>query len=144
MVWWYWIVIGLLLLAGEVTLTGGFDLFFFGIAALVVGAAAAAGWVADFTIQCVAFSALAIISLALFRRPLLAKFKLRGTTHQDLDNLIGEGVQLLTDTAPEAPGKGELRGTTWNIRNAGPGALARGQRAVVQRVDGLTLWVKAE
>src|ERR687887_253930 len=113
MLWWYWIILGFVLLAGEITVTGGFDLFFFGIAALIVGAAAQFGWIADFTVECVLFSVLSIVSLLVFRRPLLARFKLRGATGQDLDNLVGEGVQLLSDTAPDAVGKGELRGTTW-------------------------------
>ncbi|HZS12293.1 MAG TPA: NfeD family protein [Nitrospirales bacterium] len=144
MLWWYWIVIGLVLLAGEVTLTGGFDLLFFGIAALLVGVLAGVGLLADFTLQCVVFSVLSIASLVAFRRPLLTRFKLRGATHQDMDTLVGEGVHMLTDAGPDGTGKGELRGTTWRVRNAGARALARGERAIVERVEGLMLWVKAE
>ena len=41
-------------------------------------------------------------------------------------------------------GKAELRGTSWSARNRGAAALARGQRCVVEKVDGLMLWVRPE
>jgi membrane protein implicated in regulation of membrane protease activity len=40
-------------------------------------------------------------------------------------------------------GKVELRGSSWSARSA-RAALARGQRCRVERVDGLTLWVRPE
>jgi membrane protein implicated in regulation of membrane protease activity len=45
---------------------------------------------------------------------------------------------------PGAIGKAELRGSVWNARNAGREALAAGQRARVERVEGLVLQLRAE
>jgi membrane protein implicated in regulation of membrane protease activity len=35
--WWIWVVLGLVLLIGEIVTPGGFYLLFFGIGAVVVG-----------------------------------------------------------------------------------------------------------
>ena len=51
---------------------------------------------------------------------------------------------LLADLPPGGVGKAELRGTSWTARNEGERPLATGERARVTRVDGLTLWLRAE
>ena len=38
MVWWHWIVVGLILIALEMAASGGFYVIFFGIAAIAIGA----------------------------------------------------------------------------------------------------------
>ena len=43
LLWWHWIVIGLLLVLGEMASAGGFYLIFFGVAGLLVGILAAFG-----------------------------------------------------------------------------------------------------
>jgi membrane protein implicated in regulation of membrane protease activity len=60
-----------------------------------------------------------------------------------VDSLVGQELLLLDDLAPGGIGKGELRGTTWNVRTAAPRTLRQGERARVTRVEGLTLWVEA-
>jgi inner membrane protein len=37
MAWWIWIVLGLVLLLGEMLTPGGFYILFFGIGAIIVG-----------------------------------------------------------------------------------------------------------
>jgi membrane protein implicated in regulation of membrane protease activity len=37
-----------------------------------------------------------------------------------------------------------MRGASWTARSSGSVALARGQRCKVERVEGLTLWLRAE
>jgi hypothetical protein len=37
-----------------------------------------------------------------------------------------------------------MRGASWTARTSGSIALARGQRCLVERVEGLTIWLKAE
>jgi membrane protein implicated in regulation of membrane protease activity len=143
MAWWTWIIIGLAFLAGEILLTGGFDLLFFGIAALVVGGLLAFGVALTTPAQLLLFSVLAVLSLALFRKRLVARLRLHGSV-KDLDNLVGESVTLLSDIQAGGRGQGELRGSNWTVRSAMPTGLVQGQRAVVDRVDGLTLWVKPE
>jgi membrane protein implicated in regulation of membrane protease activity len=41
-------------------------------------------------------------------------------------------------------GKAELRGTPWEARSATGGALAKGQRCRVERVEGLMLLLRPE
>jgi inner membrane protein len=41
-------------------------------------------------------------------------------------------------------GKAEMRGTSWNTRNVSDQTIARGQRCRVERVEGLTIFVRAE
>ena len=144
MIWWYWLLLGLALLGTEMVAPGGFYLMFFGLAALVVGAVVGLGFEAPAWLQWVLFSGLAIVSLLIFRGPLLARMKASGPKTAEVDSLVGETATLSEDLAPGGMGKAELRGTTWTVRNAGSGSLTKGQRSHVTRVEGLTLWIKAD
>jgi membrane protein implicated in regulation of membrane protease activity len=61
-----------------------------------------------------------------------------------VDAIVGEEVVLLDDLAAGGEAKAELRGVPWSARIASGIALRKGQRARVERVEGLTLWVRAE
>jgi membrane protein implicated in regulation of membrane protease activity len=37
-----------------------------------------------------------------------------------------------------------MRGTSWSARNIGEKSLARGERCKVERVEGLTIYVRTE
>ena len=141
MIWWYWLVFGLILLAAEIITPGGFYLFFLGLSALLVGTIVGVGLVDLVWLQWVLFSAIAMVSLLIFRGPLLERMKHRG---QAVDTIVGEVATPLQDLAPGATGKAELRGTTWSVRNSGTSILQKGQRGLVERVEGLTLWIKPE
>jgi membrane protein implicated in regulation of membrane protease activity len=142
MAWWMWVLGGLLLLVVEVTTPGGFFAVFFGLGAILVGVARAAGWSGPAWVEWLLFTLLSVLSLALFRRPLMKRFNL--SSGKPVDRLEGEAAVVLEEVAPGAVGKAELRGTTWSARTTGGLALARGQRCRVERVEGLTLWVRAE
>jgi membrane protein implicated in regulation of membrane protease activity len=144
MIWWYWLLLGLVLLAVEMTTPGGFYIFFFGLAALIVGALAGLEWLNTAWLQWLLFSILSLISLFLFRNSLLAWMKAREPVGQDVDSMVGETAVVIDELPAGAVGKVELRGTTWNARNAGQTVLTKGHRARVERVDGLTLWIKPE
>jgi membrane protein implicated in regulation of membrane protease activity len=58
--------------------------------------------------------------------------------------MVGEMATVLEPLAPQAIGKVELRGSTWNARNAGENILEKDTIAKIVRVDGLTLWIQAE
>jgi membrane protein implicated in regulation of membrane protease activity len=53
------------------------------------------------------------------------------------DTLVGEVAVTRDALAPGANAQIELRGTTWSARNTGDVALASGDRARVERVEGL-------
>jgi membrane protein implicated in regulation of membrane protease activity len=143
MTWWYWLVLGLVLIALEMASAGGFYIIFFGVAALVVGPLAYF-WLAEHVgVQWLLFSMLSVASLVLFRNPLMRKLNL-GAGAADIDSLAGETGTALDDMGAGANGHVELRGTTWTAKNTGATPLARGTRCVVVRADRLTLLVKAE
>ncbi|HET8720779.1 MAG TPA: NfeD family protein [Nitrospira sp.] len=144
MVWWYWMVLGLALLAAEMTTPGGFYILFFGLSALLVGTLAGLEIVNVDWLQWLLFSVIAIGSLLLFRGPLMARLSHGHRPHADVDSMVGEVAIPLEDLPAGATGKAELRGTTWTARNVGPTTFRKGQRGKVTKVDGLTLWITAE
>lgn len=144
MAWWIWILMGLGLLALEMLTPGGFFVFFFGLSALVVGAAVGCGLGGPDWVEWLLFSILSIGSVFLFRGRLVAALKAREGGTVGVETLVGEVATLLDDVAPGGLGKAELRGTAWSVRTVEPRQLQRGQRCRVERVEGLTLWVKAE
>jgi membrane protein implicated in regulation of membrane protease activity len=141
MAWWQWILLGLALSALELATPGGFYLIFFGISAILVGLASVAGFLVPAWFEWLAFSVGSIVMLLLFRRRLM---QLIQPGAGDVDSLIGETALPLETIRPGAIGRAEMRGTVWSARNVHDSELARGQRARVQRVDGLTLYLVPE
>lgn len=144
MTWWYWMLVGLVLLGAEMVTPGGFYILFFGLAALAVGTLAGVGLVQEEWLQWLLFSGLAVLSLLVFRGPLLAWIKMQEVETPAVDSMGGETAIPLEDLAPGGTGRAELRGTTWTAHNAGPALLKKSQRCKVERVEGLTLWITAE
>jgi membrane protein implicated in regulation of membrane protease activity len=144
MIWWYWMLAGFVLLGVEMATPGGFYILFFGLAALIVGSLAGLGFAQAEWLQWLLFSGLAILSLLIFRGPLLAWLKKQDKDLPAVDTLAGESAIPLEDLALNGTGKAELRGSTWTAHNAGPSPLMKGQRCKVERVEGLTIWISAE
>ncbi|MEO5863968.1 MAG: NfeD family protein [Nitrospiraceae bacterium] len=144
MIWWYWMLLGLVLLGVEMVTPGGFYILFFGLAALIVGSLAGMGIAQADWLQWLLFSGLAILSLLVFRGPLLARLNKHDQGLPAVDTLAGESAIPLEDLAVSGTGKAELRGTTWTAHNAGPSPLIKGQRCKVERIEGLTIWITSE
>jgi inner membrane protein len=142
MPWWLWMLFGLMLLVLEIHTFGGFFLMFFGIGALGVGALVAIGAADADWLQWLLFSVVSVAALAIFRRPI--QRRLAPAASAAVDNLVGETAIVAEDIPGGGVGKAELRGTVWSVRNGTSNALAKSTRCRVERVDGLTLWVRAE
>lgn len=142
MTWWVWVLVGLGLLVLEMATPGGFFALFFGLSAILVGGLVALGWGGPVALQWVLFSGLAVVMLVLLRGPLKARLNIDGQ-HKAVDSLVGDAGVVLEDLAAGGVGRVEIRGSTWSARVAGAN-LAKGQRCRVERVDGLTLWVRPE
>jgi hypothetical protein len=142
MAWWIWVLGGLVLLLAEVLTPGGFFVVFFGAGAILVGALKGLGWQGPGWAEWLLFTVLSVVSLALFREPLLRRFHLG--SGKPVDRLEGETALVTEDVAPGGVGKAEMRGASWTARSSGASALVRGQRCRVERVEGLTLWLRAE
>jgi membrane protein implicated in regulation of membrane protease activity len=142
MVYWAWILLGLGLLVVEVATPGGFFALFFGVSALIVGGLVGLGWAGPAWMQWLLFSGVAVVALALLRKPLQARLT-RGSG-RPVDSLAAETATAVEDIAVGATGKAELRGTSWSAKNGGAEAITKGQRLRVDRVEGLTLHVHKE
>jgi membrane protein implicated in regulation of membrane protease activity len=92
-------------------------------------------------IQLMLFSIFSVVTSLLFRKPLLQRFGPK-STDVTVDSMVGETATALDDIDVNGFGKVELRGTAWSARNSGEQKVNRGQRCVVDRVEGLSLWVK--
>ena len=142
MFWWIWILAGLLLLAVEMATPGGFVAIFFGIGALLAGLLAALGIAGSLWSQLLLFSIFSAGSLVLMRRPVRRWFE-PAMPAPGVDRLDGERGVVLEAIAPGGVGRVEVRGSSWGARTVAT-ALNKGDRCIVERVEGLTLWVRSE
>lgn len=140
MAWWQWVVLGVFLLVVEMATPGGLFAIFFGIGAFVIAPIAALG--AGPTLQWGLYTVVSLALLATLRNYLARRLAARGGAV--VDTLVGEQAVLLEDVPAGGEGKAELRGTPWSARAVDGAALARGRRCRVERVDGLTLWIRGE
>ena len=143
MTWWYWLFLGLVLAGAEMLAPGGFYLLFFGIAALIVGTLAGREIIQEAWVQWLSFSAVAIVSLVLFRGHLLSMMK-GARRMPPVDTMVGETAVLIENLSVGETGKAELRGTTWSVRNIDTRLLASGERCRVVAVRDLELDIRAE
>ena len=144
MTWWLWAFLGLFLLGSEIVTPGGFYMLFFGIGALVVGALVGLGMIHSEWMSWLLFSVFSVASLVILRPPLRRLMTADRGNASSVDTMGGETAIVLQDLPPGATGKAECRGSTWNAHNAGDKPLLKGQRSLVDRVDGITLWIKPE
>ena len=144
MTWWLWAFLGLFLLGSEIVTPGGFYMLFFGIGALVVGALVGLGMIHSEWMSWLLFSVFSVASLVILRPPLRRLMTAERDDVSPVDTMGGETAIVLDDVPPGATGKAECRGSTWNAHNAGDKPLLKGQRSRVERVDGITLWIKPE
>jgi membrane protein implicated in regulation of membrane protease activity len=138
--WWIWTLIGFFFLALEFVSTTMHSAFFaagaFLVAILVAAHAGGPLWV-----QLLVFTLFSLITLLLIRPYVVHKLKLSVT--KVVDTMVGEQATVMHDLPPAALGKAEMRGSTWNARNIGETLLSRGQRATVERVEGLVIFIRA-
>jgi membrane protein implicated in regulation of membrane protease activity len=140
--WWIWMILGLLLMLGELLTPGGFYLIFFGVGAGIVGLIALVLPDIPPTAQTLLFVVLSVMALLFFRRPLLERMR-KLSPEMPVDRIEGEMATAMEPIEPAATGKAEFRGSSWNARNVGSSPILRDHRCRVENVDGLTLLVKS-
>ena len=143
MIWWYWILLGLALLAVELATPGGFFFIFFAVSALMIGLLEIIDLVSVDWLQWVLFSVFSIVCLALFRKPLLERMRASERT-EAVDSLVGEVAVVATPIPSGQHGRAELRGSMWNARNVDDGTLNAGERCRVVAVRGLEIDIRPE
>ena len=141
--WWHWLVAGLILIALEMAASGGFYIIFFGVAALAISLLHVVDLAGPVWFQLLLFSVFSVLSLVLFRNPLMRALKLdQGAAN--VDTLVGEAGVAIDVIQTGGLGRVELRGSGWTARNVGEMTLTPGHRCIVTRTEGLTLFVRAE
>jgi inner membrane protein len=139
--WWLWLLFGIALLLVELITPGGFYFFFFGMGAVGVAVLAGLGMAGPPWMQWLLFGVFSVASLAVFRKPLQQRLR-KNTVSREVDALVGEVAVALDEIGIQELGKAELRGTSWNAQNVGESAIPKGRRCRVERVKGLTLYIR--
>ncbi|MCM2282965.1 MAG: NfeD family protein [Bdellovibrionaceae bacterium] len=133
-----WVAIGLALCGAEV-LTGTFVLLFFGLAAFVVAIARVLG-LDNLTYEVTLFTIAGFASLLLFRNKIAATFSKPGRGFSnDADTVI-----TLSDAVP-ARGEAKIsyQGSMWTAMNESAITLAKGDKAVIYKTEGVRIFVRA-
>lgn len=138
---WAWLAVGVALLIIEMAIQTEFWLAVLGCAALLVGVAISFGLTGPLWVQWAAFGILSIVLAVSIRRRLHQKFVASAPGLQP--DLVGDRVEIDIDLPPGDTGEATLRGSVWRVRNTGRDPLPRGAVAIVDKVDGLTLELKA-
>lgn len=144
MFWWHWAVLGFVLAALEILTPGGFYLLFFGVGGLAVSALTLLGISGPLWLQVLLFSLFSVVSLALFRNPLLRMMQRKTAQNTPVKTLVGELAIPVTAIEPGAVAKAELRGTTWTARNRSSKVIPAGCRCKVVQIDGLVITIEPE
>jgi hypothetical protein len=139
--WWYWLLLGFGLLLLELITPGGFFVFFFGVGAIIVGLLASVSLPASPQLQWLLFGILSVAGLLFFRKPLQRRTNV--SAGREVDSLVGEIAVAAGDIGIQQIGKVELRGSLWNACNIGDSIISAAQRCRVERVEGLTLYIRA-
>ena len=143
MEWWAWIAVGAILLGSELGFVDAqFYLVFVGGSALVVGFLDLAGLLPAVWMQWLLFAVLAVFSMVTFRRRIYAR--MRGKLPDMKQGPVGKTVVLPAALPPGETCRLEYGGSSWSAVNGGELPIAAGQRARIDRVNGLTLVVHGE
>ncbi len=143
MIWWGWMILGAVLLGAELfAIDAQFYMVFLGVSAAIVGLASLFGIAMPEWAQWLVFGTLSLIFMVTFRKSLYEK--IRGGAKGFSGTISGDSVNIIGDLAPGADARTEYRGTNWTVRNTGETLIAGGTRAIVVKVDGLTLHVNSE
>jgi membrane protein implicated in regulation of membrane protease activity len=137
--WWLWLLAGCALLALELLTPGGFYIFFFGIGAIVIALLSVSGLLVSATGQWLLFALISVVLLLAFRKPMQRKLSV---ADRGIDSMIGESARAMEEIGVAGLGKAELRGTVWTARNSGERSIVAGERCRVERIEGLTLYVR--
>ncbi len=140
MSWWVWVLVGFALLAIELASTT-LHVAFFGGGALFVGLLVGLGWNGPLWAQLLVLTTFSLVALVFIRPPLMRRLKLNEP--RVVDSLIGEQAVALDDIPAQGIGKAEMRGSSWTAQNVGENPLTKGQRCIVESVEGLTIRVRS-
>lgn len=139
MAWWFWVLIGFLLFTAEIFLPLDFFLFFFALAFLTTGALSWLGLIVDLAWQFTFCGFLSILFVFALRPYLKGKIS---STSKPVFEVKGDKVVISEDILPGESGKGNMRGTSWQVKNNSNETLKANKSYVVSATDSLTLIIQ--
>ena len=144
MPWWGWIVVGATLLGSELLLVdAGFYLVFLGVSALIVGLADAGGFGGEPWQEWAGFAAVSLVTMVGFRRRIYSVLRGAGAGADSVQQgVTGEHARVIEAIAPGEEGRAELHGSQWTARNSSDETLEAGERVLVERAEGVTLYLR--
>lgn len=143
MAWWAWMIVAAISLAFEMfVLDAQFYLVFFGISAAIIGFLGLAGVDLPDWAQWLSLSILAIVSMLTFRKRAYELVRNR-TGHVEERLTVGDRVLVPVRLEPSQTCRVDYRGSSWTARNVDEAPIEAGREAVIARVDGLVLMVRA-
>jgi membrane protein implicated in regulation of membrane protease activity len=143
MQWWAWIAVGAVLLGSELAfIDAQFYLVFVGGSALIVGFCELLGLVPADWMQWVLFALLAVVSIVVFRRRIYSR--LRRNLPDMKHGPVGDTLVSPAELQPGEVCRLEYCGSSWSAVNGGSSLILAGQRARIDRVNGLTLVIHGE
>ena len=143
MPWWSWLILAAIALAVEMfVLDAQFYLVFFGISAALMGLMQLLGIGMPEWTQWLVFSILAVVTMVSFRQRLYMMVRGR-TGHVEERLTLGDRVTVPVRLEPSQTCRVDYRGSSWTARNVDERAIEAGREAVIARVDGLVLLVRA-
>jgi len=143
MPWWSWLVLAALALAVEMfVLDAQFYLVFLGISAAIVGLLGLAGVNLPDWMQWLVYSILSVATMVAFRQRLYQMVRGR-TGHVEERLTVGDRVTVPVRLEPSQTCRVDYGGSSWTARNVDETAIDAGREAVIARVEGLILLVRA-
>ncbi len=141
-----WFVVGLALALAELA-APGVILIFFGLGAWIVALSTWIGLTSGLGSQLLLFALASTASLVGLRRWIRDRFSGHVSGVQNpsvnLDEFTGRPVLVLEDLIPGgSDGSVEFKGANWSARSTE--SIGSGERAIIERVDGLVLVIKKE
>jgi membrane protein implicated in regulation of membrane protease activity len=130
-----WIVLGIMLLTGEM-LTGSFFLIFISLGAFAAALIATLGL--PVAIQFVAAGLVSIVGVLTLRKPIQTRLFKSISLSAD----IGQEILVDQAIAPNQRARITYQGTSWQAANLGSQELKQGDRVVIVGIDGNTLLIR--
>lgn len=140
MLWWHWLIFGLVLIVLEVFTPGLFVALFFGLAALFVAGLSGVGVTLPIWLQWLIFAITSCLLLVLLRPYLQFKQPPIGGVEPDL--VEGSNARAKQIIPAGGEGRVEFRGTTWRARNTGNSEIKAENDCLVITRKGLLLEVQ--
>ena len=138
MEWWIWLVFAIVLFAGEVIVSLDFFLFFVGLGFFLTGILVSTGLLPETWMQVIACSIL-IIAFLFYLKPKLNK---KIATKGRKEDLVGDTVEIINEIPSNSTGTGNLRGSSWQVKNNTNKTLAANSKHIVSKIDGISLIIE--